>query len=205
MALTDYEAPGTEAASSRGDAGESQARGTVFGGLRQAALEVFGEAGYATLVAALPADARAATVDSLVVAVGWYPERYVMAWFDAAFERAALRNDARFHAFLDRMMDHGFGRIRRALLRLASPNMLLAQATTLWSHDHSHGSLSAEVERGAALLVLRNHVYTTDPVSRSAVTEIYRYGVALTGVRQVLAVHHLQPDGSLQVKLRWGV
>jgi hypothetical protein len=184
---------------------ESMARGTVFRGLREAALEVFGETGYAVLVRALPADVRAATVDSLTVAVGWYPERYVMAWFEAAFDCAAGRNEARFHAFLDRMMDHGFGKVRRALLRLASPDMLLGQATTLWQHDHSHGWLTAKVERGAACLTLRNHVYTTAPVSRAAITEIYRYGVALTGARHVVATHSLQPDGSMQVHLHWRV
>jgi hypothetical protein len=182
---------------------ESLARGTVFGGLRQAALDVFGEAGFAVLVHALPADVRAATVDSLIVAVGWYPERYVMAWFEAAFQDAASHDEAQFHTFLDRMMDHGFGKIRRALLRLASPDMLLGQAATLWSHDHSHGSLTAQVQRGSACLTLRNHVYTTQPISRAAVTEIYRYGVALTGVRQVLAMHEIQADGSLRVNLRW--
>lgn len=181
----------------------SMARGTVFCGLREAALELWGADGLATLAACLPADVKATTVDSFVVSVGWYPESYVMSWFIAAHERMSNRDDRQFFRFLDRMMDHGFGRIRRTLLRLASPNLVLAQATSLWRHDHSHGQLEATVGRGHAQLTLTNHVYTTDPVSRSAIAEIYRYGVAMTGVKQVISHHSLTEPECLQVTLRW--
>jgi len=182
---------------------DSKARGTVFVALREAAIEVWGEHGAEVLANALPEDVRRATVENLVVSVGLYPERYVVAWFNAAYETMARRSDRDFFRFLDNMMDHGFGRVRRALLRLATPAFLLDQAESLWRHDHSHGTLKSEVSRGMAKLKLTDHDYVRDPISRSAVSEIYRYGVQLTGAQQVTATHVLTSADTLTVILKW--
>ncbi|HEY6876624.1 MAG TPA: hypothetical protein VI299_01345 [Polyangiales bacterium] len=175
----------------------------MFVAFREAAIEMWGESGLQTLARALPEDARIATVDNLVVSVGLYPERYTVAWFNVAYSVMSRRLDREFYSFLDSMMDHGFGRVRRALLRLATPGFLLDQAASLWRHDHSHGTLEVEVGRGIGKLVLKDHDYVWDTVSRAALAEIFRYGVTLTGAQQVTASHAMLDPNVLSVTLRW--
>jgi hypothetical protein len=182
---------------------ESKARGTVFVGFRAAAIELWGEQGLRNLASALPDDVRSATIDHAVVSAGLYPERYTIAWFHAAYTVMSHRSDREFHAVLDGMMDHGFGRVRRALLRLATPGFLLDQAASLWRHDHSHGTLVTETRRGHGTLVLTQHDYVWDAVARAALAEIFRYGVQLTGAQQVTAGHQLTNPNTLTVTLRW--
>jgi hypothetical protein len=182
---------------------DSKARGTVFVGFRAAAIELWGDQGLRTLASALPDDVRTATIDNAVVSAGLYPERYTVAWFNAAYAVMSRRSDREFYAFLDGMMDHGFGRVRRALLRLATPGFLLDQAASLWRHDHSHGTLVTETSRGHGTLVLTQHDYVWDAVARAALAEIFRYGVQLTGAQQVTAAHQVTSPNTLTVTLRW--
>ncbi len=184
-------------------ADESKARGTIFVAFREAAMELWGEHGLQLLASALPDDVRAGTLDSVMTSAGLYPERYAVAWFNAAYAVMSRRIDREFYAFLDSMMDHGFGRVRRALLRLATPAFLLDQAANLWRHDHSHGTLVSETTRGLGTLVLSNHEYVWDVVARAAVAEIFRYGVQLTGAQQVTASHKITSPNVLTITLRW--
>jgi hypothetical protein len=182
---------------------ESRARGTVFVAFREAAVEVWGEQGLRSLASSLPEDVRAATIDEMVVSLGFYPERYTIAWFNTAYAVMSHRSDREYYAFLDSMMDHGFGRVRRALLRLATPGFLLDQAASLWRHDHSHGTLVSETTRGLGTLVLSHHDYVRDTVARASLAEIFRYAVQLTGARQVTASHQVTSPNVLTVTLRW--
>jgi hypothetical protein len=182
---------------------EAMARGTMLSGLRHAALELWGDVGLRRIGAVLPADVRQETVDSWVVAVGWYPERYVTAWFAAAFDIGAEGNEERFQAFVDRMMDESFVRVRRSLLRIAAPQLLASKAAELWRHDHSHGEIVTTSVAGGVDLVLREHVYASDPTSRMALAEIYRYVAVLSGARGTVATHELDRDGALLVHLRF--
>lgn len=182
---------------------EAMARGTLLSGLRHAAQELWGEVGLRRIGAALPADIREETVDSWVVAVGWYPERYVTAWFAAAFDIGADGNEESFSAFVDRMMDHSFVRVWRSLLRAGSPQLLVTKAAEIWRHDHSHGEIVTTPVAGGMDLLLRQHVYASDPTSRMALAEIYRYAAVLTGARTATAVHELDRDGALVVHLRF--
>jgi hypothetical protein len=179
------------------------ARGVVMGGLRQAAIDVWGDEGLKMIGAALPTAVRASTFEQFVIPLSWYPETHVTAWFEAAYEHPAARREKDFCTYLDRMMDYGFGRIRKALLRLASPGLVLSQAPRLWRHDHSHGHVEVVMHDAAAELSLRDHVYAADPISRIALAEIYRYGVSLTGVPRVTATHEVDRSGALVVSLRW--
>ncbi|HEX5661641.1 MAG TPA: hypothetical protein VFX59_30835 [Polyangiales bacterium] len=182
---------------------DSKARGTVFVAFREAALELWGESGLRTLASALPDDVRVATLDNAAASVGFYPERFTIAWFHAAYAVMSHRSDREFYAFLDSMMDHGFGRVRRALLRLATPGFLIDQAASLWRHDHSHGTCVSETSRGQGTLVLTHHDYVWDAVARAALAEIFRYGVQLTGAQQVTASHQLTSPNTLAVTIRW--
>src|SRR5690242_11418888 len=100
---------------------EPCARRTIFVGFRRAALALWGEAGLAEIGQLLPEEVRVATVDNVVIVGEWQPERYVLAWYEAAMSGPAKGNRADFCAFIDRMMDIGFGTVRKLLLQIASP------------------------------------------------------------------------------------
>jgi hypothetical protein len=183
----------------------SCARGTILVAFREAVQELYGAEGLAHVARLLPPDVRAATIDDMLVGVQWLSESYVLAWYEALWSGPC---DGRADAFcltLTRMLDRGFGRVRRAFLKLASPETILAKAPSLWRYDHSHGRLGVEVGNAVARVRLENHIYTESPLSRLAISEIYRYCAALTRVRQVSESHFREPSGALVVTLRWKV
>ena len=171
---------------------EPCARGIIFVGFRIAADDVFGAAGLARLASLLDVEARRETLERDVLAVEWLPERYVMSWYDAAWNGPARRDVATFARFLDRMLDHGFGRIRRAIVGVIPPHLMLEKAEAFWRHDHTHGEFRARAEGKTATGTLSNHVYTSTPTSRMAITEIYRYCLSLSRARNVKASHSLE-------------
>jgi hypothetical protein len=184
-------------------AGVPCARRTIFTAFRGAAEDLWGEAGLASLAAGLPPDAREETLGSVLLVDEWLPEAYVLAWYEAAWSGPAGRSDAQYCRFLDRMMDLGFGRVRKFLLAIITPEGMAKKAAELWRHDHTTGELSATTVGREATLTLRQHVYCTTPLARRSIAEIYRYAMSLTRAAGVTATHVLEADGSLQVKIRW--
>lgn len=183
--------------------GEPCARRTIFVAFRRAALQLWGEPGLAEIGRLIPSEVRAATVDNLVIVGEWQPERYVMAWYEAVMSGPCKGDRSMFHTFIDRMMDAGFGTVRKLLLQLASPEHFADKAAELWRHDHTHGTLSlTPLDTTGFLMVLEDHPYTTTLVSRLAVTEIYRYAGQLTRVKSVSARSALAGN-ALHVTLRF--
>jgi hypothetical protein len=184
---------------------DSCARGTILIAFREAVHELYGNEGLERVSAALPKAVRAATIEEMLVGVQWLPEEHVVAWFEALWAGPCDGRADAFALVLQRMLDRGFGRVRKAFLRLASPEAILAKAPSLWRYDHTHGRLGVEVGTGVARVRLENHTYTESPLSRLAISEIYRYCAALTRVRQVTESHFREPSGALVVTLRWRV
>jgi hypothetical protein len=182
---------------------DSSARGTILVAFREALLELYGPQGLAQVAQRLPREVRTVTIDDLLIGVSWMPESYVLAWYEALWSGPCAGSSERFCALLDCMLDRGFGRIRRAFLKLASPETILAKAPSLWRYDHTHGRLTAEVGVGVARVRLEEHVYTDTPLSCLAISEIYRYCASLTRVRQVSESHFRNGGGTLVVTLRW--
>ena len=181
---------------------EPSARRVIFAGFRASANRLWGPSGLEAIGARMPADARHATVDAIIITSEMLPEKYVMAWYEAVWAGPAQRQQPVFCEFLDRMMDHGFGRIRKVLLSLVSPTQLATKAPDLWQHDHDTGVLTSAVEDNVSTFVLRNHLYTTTPLSRLAIAEIYRYALSLArGVQVATQNHGLEQDGSLRVRV----
>jgi hypothetical protein len=184
---------------------ESAARGTILLAFREAVLERYGSQGLADVAQRLPRDVRAATLDNLLLDVTWMPETHVLAWYDALWKGPCEGSSDNFCTLLDAMLNLGFGRVRRAFLKLASPETILARAPGLWRYDHSHGRLIAEVGSGVARVRLEDHIYTSTPLSCLAISEIYRYCASLTRVRHVSESHFRNGSGTLTVTLRWKV
>jgi hypothetical protein len=102
------------------------------------------------------------------------------------------------------MIDAGFGRVRKMLVALASPETILQKAPNLWQHDHSHGTLSlVALEADSAKVSLTDHPYTETSIGRLAIAEIYRYCLQLCRARDAVEVHYREPNGTFMVCLRW--
>lgn len=172
-------------------------------GFRQAVLDLWGEPGLRAVSARLPQDVRFDTVDTMLMSMEWLPEAHVLAWYEALWSGPCQEKRAFFLQAIDRMMDFGFGKIRKAFLVLASPSIIFAKAPGLWRYDHSHGVLTADVEASSGRLRLEGHPYTSNPLSCLATAEIYRYCVTLCRANNVTESHYRDATGALIVRLRW--
>src|SRR5262249_47799340 len=121
---------------------ESSCRGSQFLAFRSAVLEMWGEFGWREVTAALGPDARELLLRAPVSPIDWVPERHMMELSEAVFAGPVGGGDDAYRRFVTKMIDHGFGRIRRFVLQLAPPELLLGRAPDLWRHDHTHGELS---------------------------------------------------------------
>jgi hypothetical protein len=184
-------------------------RGTVIHGYRMAALELWGEDGLRRIAEDLPPATRQRTVDELLVTVDRVPVRDVMEWQQAIWQGPAERREESFHRFIDRSVDHGFGRIRRAFLKLATPAQVAAKAPAMWAHQHTHGRLDVALRTGTngvvygAVVTLRDSPLLESAVSRRAVVEGWRYIATLARVKGVRATHQMDGD-ALVARLSWG-
>jgi hypothetical protein len=175
-------------------------RNTIIVGFRQAASSLWGPQALEHIASLLPPESRhtASATPEL-----WLPEQFVLDWYVAAFKGPCDGKTDAFLQFIDRMMDHGFGRIRKFLLGMIGPKDLVLKAPELWRHDHTTGVLKTEADSKGGRVILENHIYNTTMLSRTAIAEVYRYAAALSRVREVKSRHHLTPDGSLEVFLSW--
>ena len=133
----------------------------------------------------------------------WVPERVPIAWCFALWEGRADRDRARYVAWLHRVMDLSFGRVRRLLLGMAAPERLFTMAAKLWKDDHTHGLLEGHFEGKRGVYVLSDHPYTETPQARATMAENFRYTIELTRAKNVTETHARRIDGALEVKLRW--
>jgi hypothetical protein len=184
---------------------EPQARRTLFAVSRRALVDLWGDDGLAQVAALLPEDVRRDTIDSIVVASEWLPESYMIAWYQAIWQGPGQRRTEGLRRFIDRRMDLGFGRVRKLMLNVISPEQLLAKAPELWRHDHTTGTLAGTF--GApndVSLTLREHPYTVAPLARLATAEVYRYALSLVrGTHDVTERHGVEEEGTLVVRLAW--
>jgi hypothetical protein len=170
---------------------------------RSAVHELWGEFGWDEVISQLSDDARAALITRPVEPIAWVAERHMMALSEAVFAGPSAGSEDLYRRFVGRMMNHGFGRIRRFVLRWAPPEALLSRAGEFWHHDHTRGELTVAVERGSAVATLRDHVHTTTRLSRLTAAESFRTALGYTRARDVVATHDPTPDHVLEVHLRW--
>lgn len=183
---------------------EPLARRTIFSAFRRAAVDIWGDEGLREIGAGMSEEARLRCVDAVVIGEEMLPERFVLEWYECAWAGPAARNRVSYHRFLDRMMDHGFGRVRKVLLGIATPLMLARKASDLWRHDHTHGELTVRDPKERSFqLILRDHPYVESPLARSSIAEIYRYAMSLTRASRVTSRHALEDERTLAVTVEW--
>lgn len=133
----------------------------------------------------------------------WVPVRVPVQLGHAVWEGPVGRDKARYHAYLHRQTDMTTGRIRKALLGLAKPERIFAQAPAMWRSEHTAGTLEASVEGKSGVVVLRDHPYVESPQGRAAIAETFRYIVELSRAKGATETHALIAPGAVEVKLRW--
>jgi hypothetical protein len=192
------------------DAKTPETRGLILITLRSAAEEMFGAPALAAIAARLPADVRAATIDSPPLTFSWYPTSYVVVWWEAVLAFAG-NDDAVFCSFVDRSNELGFGRVRRTLLGFVGPAGLVGRAAELWRHDHTTGTLEvvetleagADGSGGGVKAALRDHPFGETEVARRGLAEALRYILSLArGVNEVTVAYGVE-DGALVMTFRW--
>ena len=182
---------------------EPLTRGTVWIAFREAAQDMWGDEGFRAIVERLPEDARAAE-GTMVSSLDWYPTRWLLAWLEAALEGPALGSTSVYHGYLARTVDLSFGRVRRALLKIATPPLLAQRAADLWRHDHSHGAIVIErLEDRVLSGTLSDHPFTETPLGRASITEVLRVLLSLARARNVRASHQLDSDARLAIRFTW--
>lgn len=182
---------------------EPMSRGIGLHGFRAAVTDIWGERGLRVVAERLPEDARAATLDEIVLPVSWYPVRHTIAWDEAVWEGLAARDDAAFFAFIDRSIDLGFGRMRRFFIRLQSPEKIIARSPEMWRYQHTHGTLSVAPRSGGATITLRDHPFVRSALVSRATAEVFRHIASMTGRPSVRETHGAEGPDALVVRLTW--
>lgn len=184
--------------------GEPCARATQLLAFRSAALTLWGKQGWQTVLDHLPPETREALiVDGLVVAVGWVPERHMVALAQAVFDGPAQCSPEAYREFVRHVIGLGFGRVRRLLVQFAPPSAVHNRAPELWRHDHTHGSISVRHDETSATIHVEHDVLTSTPLSCATAAEMFRTVIALTRAKHVTETHELERPGRLRVELKW--
>lgn len=183
---------------------EPCARRTIFAGFRRAAVDLWGEEGLRQIGDAMSEEARRRCISSIVIEEEMLPERFVHEWYERAWAGPAQRDRDEYHRFLDRMMDHGFGRVRKFLLGMATPAIVGRKAGELWRHDHTHGEIvTRSMSDRSFELRLTDHPYLETPLARSSIAEILRYAMSLAHAKGVQGKHRLEDHRTLVVHIEW--
>ena len=120
---------------------EPTVRGNMLKAFRSAAVDLWKEEVLAVIGEHLPADVRASTVDALfILSDAVFPERYVLQWLHSVWQGPARREHARLRAFMGRVCELGFVRVRRLLLNMSTPAQLGAKASEIGIRNTHTGS-----------------------------------------------------------------
>ena len=129
----------------------------------------------------------------------WVPLEHVIAWCEESLRDA---DAATIRAFVAVMMNHGFGRVRRVLLQIATPHGVLRRATELWRDDFSDGRLVAyATSPNTAVATLYEHRFLESELLRAVVAESFRYVLELSGAADAIEEHTTDPRRSVDCPL----
>ena len=186
------------------ETGEPCAGQRVFVASRAAAVELYGDGGLREIAEHLPPDVRGALIDSAIltecVAAKGAFRHGVHA---AVFSGPARGSDDELRRYIYKVVDAGFGRVRRLLVNLVTPATLCTRAAELWHDEHTHGEIGAREPNGHVVIIrLRNHPYVTRPIARLVMAESLRHAASLTRAKRVDQLHRVEGD-ALEVRLTW--
>ncbi|HEX3597309.1 MAG TPA: hypothetical protein VHU80_19515 [Polyangiaceae bacterium] len=163
---------------------------------------MWGADGYQGVAEMLAPDVRERTA-SMRPLPDWLPLDDLIAWHVAVWNGPAKRNESVFTEHVHKTVDQGFGKVKRLLLSMATPQTLAPRVVALWDDEYSTGYLEAgAIESRSVTLTLHEHPYVQHQLMRMVIAEVYRYVLSLTKAKGVTAVHTVR-DATLVVVLRW--
>ena len=171
-------------------------------GFRAACEQMWGNAGIETIGRDLPEDVRERTA-GLRPLPEWIPLDDLIAWHMAVWSGPAQRDEPTMTRHAQLTVDQGFGRVKRFVISMLTPETLAARVVSLWSDEYSTGRLETlSFEPQCVQLALWDHAYVEIPLMRYIISEVYRYVLSMTRTPNVTVAHALR-DGALVVTLRW--
>lgn len=171
-------------------------------GFRAASQQLWGSAGIEEICSDLPAAVRERTA-GLLPLPEWIPLEDLVSWHLAAWRGPARREETVMTHHAQLTVDQGFGRVKRFVISLLSPEGLAARVVPLWRDEYSTGRLDTlSVAAHEVQLALSDHAYVEIPLMRYIISEVYRYVLSMTRAENVTVTHALR-DASLVVTLRW--
>jgi hypothetical protein len=182
--------------------GEPKAHQRILVAKRTAALQFFGVDGHKRIAQHLPEKTRKETIDVALFSETWVPERWILDWHEAEW-KAVGENRERFLKFCDAVVDQGFGKVRRVLIKLVTPALMASRAAELWSDEHDSGRLEAHVEKQRAELRLSDHPYVHSKLAGMVMAESMRYAGSLSARASALRAQHETRGNELVVTLTW--
>ena len=104
----------------------------------------------------------------------WLPLDDLIAWHVTVWEGPARREESIMTEHIYMTVDQGFGRVKRALLSMATPHTLVPRVVKLWSDEYSTGRLEASsVEARSVRLTLSDHPYVHLPLMRFVIAKVF--------------------------------
>jgi hypothetical protein len=171
-------------------------------GFRAACELMWGTAGYEQLCRDLPPDVNERTAGMRPLPE-WVALEDLIAWHVAVWNGPAKRDEKIMTEHIHATVDQGFGRVKRFLLGMSTPQSLAPRVVSLWSDEYSTGRLDAKfVDDKSVHLTLSDHAYVDTSLMRYVIAEVFRYVVSLTKAKNVTAVHAIHHN-ALVVILRW--
>ncbi len=171
-------------------------------GFRAACEQMWGPAGLASIVDALPPEVRDRTAGTRPLEK-WHAVEDLIAWHRAVWNGPAHRDERVFTQHIHATVDKGFGRVKRFLLSVSTPRSLAPRVAALWRDEYSTGRLVATFpEELAVQLTLSDHPYVDDVLMRFVISEVFRYVMSMTRVKKVSVSYGIR-DAALVVGLRW--
>jgi len=149
-------------------------------GFRAAVEEMFGDEGVREVRAHLPTDADAAFFGAGSVGEKWVAEKHLLTFMDAVLNGPCGRNRIKFADWGRLQITRGFGRVKAAMIRVATPEMLASRAAALWREEHTRGVLVASTVPGRAVVTLIDHGFVTHHLAPAVLTESFRTVIAMS-------------------------
>lgn len=175
------------------------ARGRTARAFARATRELYGDAAVAEIVAALPDGARGAIEED-----AWIPIEHIIRFCELAWDGPLAHDRVELARWVDRMMDHGFGRVRKLLLAIATPAGVLRRASDLWREEFTDGRLVAyTTSPTTAAVSLYDHVFIDTELMRNVIAESFRYALRLSGATDAREEHTIDSNGALLVQITW--
>ena len=184
---------------------ESRTRRRTVVGMRTAIEEMFGPSGLEAAQALLPEESLVALFHPRHVGQTWIAECHLTALVDAVFAGPCGRNRLKLRDWSRLQIMQGFGRVKAAMLRVVTPEILATRAAALWKDEHSHGALAATLPSPrTAVLTLADHEYVDHALARVVFAESMRTVVAASYfAKDVSSSFELSPTNTLVISLVW--